>query len=345
MTEIQIANMALTMLGADTITAFTDSTEPARALSAIYDYTRDDMLREYPWSWAIKRAELEVVNDTILDNGGMETWTNGAALAPDDWTLSGTNATIARSSAHYKYGSYSAAMTRVGNDCTLYQDASDDKGIAYWQGRTVTMGAWVLATVADVACIFVYDGVDATYSTYHTGSGDWEYLEVTHTVNAAATDMLATFGIKDTNTTAYIDDATMLEGSTIPVALEPEYDYTYQHYLPSDCLRVLAISNGSISLTEYRVEGDRVLSDYDEIYIRYVAEVADDALTDSNFCHAFATRLAAELAFKITSSATLAQNLTEMAIMKLSKAKAANAQEANVIDTLGSDDWIDGRQI
>lgn len=189
MTEVQIANMALTMLGADTITTFADATEQARALSAIYSYTRSDMLREYPWSWAIKRDELE-------------------------------------------------------------EDSSS-----------------------------------------------------------------------------------------------PEYGYTYQHTLPEDCLRVLEINNGNNALTDYRIEGNLVLSDYNEIYIRYIAEVDDDTITDSNFCHAFATRLAAELAFKLTSSATLASNLMEMAIMKLSKAKAANAQEANVIDTLGDDDWELGRQI
>jgi len=345
MTEIQIANMALTMLGADTITTFADSTEQARAMTAVYDYIRSDMLAEYPWSWAIKRVEAEPEYETVLDNGGMETWTLGAALAPDDWTLMGTNATVARSSAHYKWGSYSAGVTRVGNDAALSQDIHSDKGIAYWQGREITLGCWVLATVASTARLAVYDGVDYTYSDYHAGDGEWEWLEVTHTVNAAATGVAATVGVETTNSTAYFDGATMADGDDVPVYEEPSYGYSYQHYLPSDYTRILEVSNGSITLTDYRVEGDRILSDYDEIYIKYIAEVADDAITDLQFCNAFATRLAAELAYKLTSNGTLAQQLAEMAMLKLSKAKAANAQESNSIDTVDDDEWELGRAI
>jgi hypothetical protein len=195
MTEIQIANMALTMLGADTITAFTDSTEQARAMTAVYDYIRTDMLAEYPWSWAIKRDQLDAEVDIAGD------------------------------------------------------------------------------------------------------------------------------------------------------AVEPEYGYSYQFDLPADYVRILEVSTGSVVITNYRIEGDKILADYDEIYVKYIAEVADDAITDLQFANAFATRLAAELAYKLTSNSTLASNLAEMAMLKLSKAKAANAQESNSIDAVDADEWELGRAI
>lgn len=345
MTEVQIANMALTMLGANTITTFADSTEQARAMLAVYDYIRSDMLAEYPWSWSIKRAELDLYDNNLLSNGGMETWTAGTAIAPTGWTAAGTGVAVARNSAHYKKGSYSARVTRTTNDCYIYQSVHSTKSIAYWQGRNVTLGCWVLATTASQAKVTIYDGVGSTSSDFHAGDGEWEWLEVTHTVSATATEVTVRLEVVTTDGAVYFDDATIGDGDKAPEPIEPAYGYTYQHDLPSDYVRILEISNGILTLTEYRIEGGKVLSDYDKLYAKYVADVADDAITDLQFCNAFATRLAAELAYKLTSNGTLAQQLAEMAMLKLSKAKAANAQESNSIDTVDDDQWELGRAI
>jgi hypothetical protein len=345
MTEIQIANMALTMLGVDTITTFADSTEQARAMLAVYSYIRTDMLAEYPWSWAIKRAELDIDDDNLLSNGNMETWTAGTAIAPTGWTAAGTGAAVARSTAHIKKGSYSARVTRTANDCYIYQAVHATKSIAYWQGRDVTLGCWVLATTASQAKVTLYDGVGSTSSDFHAGDGEWEWLEVTHSVDSAATEVTVRLEVVTTDGAVYFDNATIGDGDEAPLPVEPAYGYTYQHDLPANYVRILEVSNGNITLTGYRIEGGKVLSDYDTIYAKYVATVTDDTITDIQFCSAFATRLAAELAYKLTSNSTLAGQLAEMAMLKLSKAKAANAQESNSIDTVDDDQWELGRAI
>lgn len=52
--------------------------------------------------------------------------------------------------------------------------------IARFKGRTVTFGCWVKTSAASKARLNIYDGAQ-TFSSYHTGGGGWEWLEVTHT--------------------------------------------------------------------------------------------------------------------------------------------------------------------
>lgn len=61
--QTQVCNLALSFLGAGTITAITDNTTAARVLSAEYDLTRDAELREHTWCFSIKRASLAALTD------------------------------------------------------------------------------------------------------------------------------------------------------------------------------------------------------------------------------------------------------------------------------------------
>lgn len=56
--NVDIANLALTKLGATRITSLLDDTKQARAVNAIYEIERDALLSEHPWSFAIKRAQI-----------------------------------------------------------------------------------------------------------------------------------------------------------------------------------------------------------------------------------------------------------------------------------------------
>lgn len=56
--EIQICNRALLHLGVQPITAFTDNNPVAAACGIVYEDCRDELLREHPWNFAIKRAIL-----------------------------------------------------------------------------------------------------------------------------------------------------------------------------------------------------------------------------------------------------------------------------------------------
>jgi len=54
-----ICNIALTTLGASTITDLTDDNERARKFNEVYSDIRDDLLYSHPWNFATKRAHLD----------------------------------------------------------------------------------------------------------------------------------------------------------------------------------------------------------------------------------------------------------------------------------------------
>jgi len=56
--SVQIANMALQILGAKPIVSFTEGTKFATMIESVYDTERDATQRAYPWNFAAKRAAL-----------------------------------------------------------------------------------------------------------------------------------------------------------------------------------------------------------------------------------------------------------------------------------------------
>jgi len=57
-----------------------------------------------------------------------------------------------------------------------------------FRGRTVTFGIWVKTSTASHARLSIYDG-SHHYSSYHTGGGGWEWLEVSHEISSSATNV------------------------------------------------------------------------------------------------------------------------------------------------------------
>jgi hypothetical protein len=68
--NVTIANKALTLLSADRIQALNDSSEQARKINAIFDDERDSMLEEHNWNFAIKERTLSLLSETPI----MDAW-------------------------------------------------------------------------------------------------------------------------------------------------------------------------------------------------------------------------------------------------------------------------------
>ena len=80
--KVSIANLALTILGADRITALEDNNENARRLTAIYDACLEDVLRAHPWNFAIKRQALARLTTTPAFGYDYEFQLPGDCLRP-----------------------------------------------------------------------------------------------------------------------------------------------------------------------------------------------------------------------------------------------------------------------
>lgn len=64
--SVEICNLALVPLGADTIMDLDEDSENARKLKAIYSLVLKDILRAHPWNFALKRVELAQLVNTPL---------------------------------------------------------------------------------------------------------------------------------------------------------------------------------------------------------------------------------------------------------------------------------------
>jgi hypothetical protein len=61
--NVAIANRALSKLGEDRITSFADDSKPARAIAACFDIVRDAELRRRRWKFALTRTSLAALAD------------------------------------------------------------------------------------------------------------------------------------------------------------------------------------------------------------------------------------------------------------------------------------------
>ena len=129
--------------------------------------------------------------------------------------------------------------------------------------------------------------------------------------------------------------------STDPVI---EFDKSYA--LPSDCLRVLKIHNGTTdsiaSDLEYKIEGKNIVTDQTTVYLIYIALDTDPNNYDAYLREAISHQLAADLAYAITNNATLANNYMARADERLREARFVDATE-NALDTVEANEFTDAR--
>ena len=112
----------------------------------------------------------------------------------------------------------------------------------------------------------------------------------------------------------------LAQNSTAPVV---EYDYAYA--LPSDCLRVLKIHNGTTdsiaTALDYKLEGRNIVTDIDTVFLIYIALDTDPNNYDTYLRESISHQLAADLCYAITNNATLANNYMTRADERLREAR------------------------
>ena len=122
-----------------------------------------------------------------------------------------------------------------------------------------------------------------------------------------------------------------------PDATAPDFGFTYQYTLPTDpyCLRVVSFWNSVVdnevaaydSNVMYKIEGRKILSNEGTCKITYIARVEDTELYDSLLSSTIAYRLAADTAYGITGSMSVAQNMQALYEARLREAKGVDAME------------------
>ena len=156
--------------------------------------------------------------ENLLVNSELERWEAGTAVAPTGWILAGLNATIARDASNQRKGTYCAALTRVGTDCSVSHNIPV---FNHLKGRYAVAGVWVKSSdVNAIVEIRINDGVDGGSSAYHTGGGSYEYLSARYKVDSSATYVQCSLRVRDSDGTAYFDSAVLQEGYELTLPVE-----------------------------------------------------------------------------------------------------------------------------
>ena len=133
----------------------------------------------------------------------------------------------------------------------------------------------------------------------------------------------------------------LAQNSTAPVI---EYDHAYA--LPSDCLRVLKIHNGTTDsiadALNYKLEGRNIITDEDTDYAIYIALDTDPNNYDTYLRESISHQLAADLCYAITNNATLANQYMTRADERLREARFIDATE-NSLETIESNEFTNAR--
>lgn len=120
----------------------------------------------------------------------------------------------------------------------------------------------------------------------------------------------------------------------------PVFEFSYEFQIPTDCLRILNIDATSY---EYRVEGDKVVSDYATPYIRYIYRVTDTTKFSQQFISLLTARLKYELSISLTDSKTLLSTLYNAYTIASARAKAIDSQSSGTPYSLTTQSFITSR--
>ena len=133
----------------------------------------------------------------------------------------------------------------------------------------------------------------------------------------------------------------LAQDSTAPVV-----EFAYAYTLPANCLRVLAIHNGTTDSIktnlEYKVEGRKILTGQSTVFLIYIAIDTDPNTYDTYLREAIIHQLAADLCYAITNNSTLATKYLTKADEILREARFIDSTE-NSLDTIESSEFTDAR--
>lgn len=119
----------------------------------------------------------------------------------------------------------------------------------------------------------------------------------------------------------------------------PAFGYDYEYQLPGDCLRVIEVNDGTNIITDFKIEGRKLLTDNTEVKIKYIGNITDPNQYTSQFIFVFSSRLASEIAYAITNNKATAELLFNLYATRLQIAKETDAQESDSVNVIDDDLW------
>lgn len=187
-----------------------------------------------------------IVNDILMGAGQFERWSDGAALAPDGFTLK-SGSSVARESTYVDSGLYSAKLTN-GAATEGYLQWAYTQYLKYAEQSFTAKGRFWCAT-ADRARARLTDGVTTTNSDYHTGASGFEDFEIEDfQLDAAPTEMTLQLRTETGGAiAAYFDTVRLLSNQAL-------YEYDLPAYpTPFATISEVWLESGTEGIYDYLV--------------------------------------------------------------------------------------------
>ena len=119
----------------------------------------------------------------------------------------------------------------------------------------------------------------------------------------------------------------------------PTFHYTECYLIPSDCLKPLGIND---EYADWAEEGELIVSDTSGLELKYISQVTDASKWSVPFIEAFAAKLAAEIAFVLTSSKETMEAMQKLYGIKIEEASSGESQVGKPPEPK-QDYWENGR--
>lgn len=337
--KLRIANMALQKCGARAITSLLEEgSNEAVAINLVYNDILDEVLAEFPWSFAQRRAELEYVvpDDTsrTIQERIYDPVTITGATADEPVVITAANHGLANGDRIKIIGV--AGMTQLNSnfyvvanvtrttfeltDQDTFEDIDGSAYTAYTSGGQIYLandGDPLLITGATAA-----NPVVITAAAHGFSDGDWVYIQGVkgmtqlngnfYVVDNATTNTFSLLDSEDeedvngTAYTAYTSGGQILEAIEMP---QTDTGTIVVYHKPSDMIKPTKKNDQSALIS---IEEDKIISNMEGLKIKYTFRQEDTTKYFPKFSNALATRLASEIAFSITNSTTKAADLKKL---------------------------------
>ena len=124
----------------------------------------------------------------------------------------------------------------------------------------------------------------------------------------------------------------------------PVYEFTNAFELPTDWLRTITVSQDTAgrSEPEYHIEGQTIVSNASDIYLKYVWNLEDPNVMDASFRESLAWMLAADIVLAMTQANTTREQMLKGLDYSVIEARSIDSIEDTPEDE-PVDDWVAAR--
>ncbi len=98
------------------------------------------------------------------------------------------------------------------------------------------------------------------------------------------------------------------------ISTTPTFEWDHAYRFPADFIRLVSVHEDSDGRDrpQFKIEGGKVMSDADALYMKYVARITDPNRMTPDFRQCLSRRMAIFLATSVTNSATLSQRMEQI---------------------------------